>query len=111
MSRLGEITSDIQKKLIDAKLDDNLLVLIADNFSSDSINYLFQTDKRTTYLFTKLNIKRLLDADVIFPENILNDSKFFDMLKEKSLISFRTNINNVEKKFTRTHRISIKKIL
>lgn len=92
------LSSDIQKKLIDAKLDDNLLVLIADNFSSDSINYLFQTDKRTTYLFTKLNIKRLLDADVIFPENILNDSKFFDMLKEKSLISFRTNINNVERK-------------
>lgn len=70
------LSSDIQKKLIDAKLDDNLLVLIADNFSSDSINYLFQTDKRTTYLFTKLNIKRLLDADVILPENILNDSKF-----------------------------------
>ena len=92
------LSSDIQKKLIDAKLDDNLLVLIADNFSSDSINYLFQTDKRTIYLFTKLNIKRLLDADVIFPENILNDSKFFDMLKEKSLISFRTNINNVERK-------------
>lgn len=92
------LSSNIQKKLIDAKLDDNLLVLIADNFSSDSINYLFQTDKRTTYLFTKLNIKRLLDADVILPENILNDSKFFDMLKEKSLISFRTNINNVERK-------------
>ena len=92
------LSSDIQKKLIDAKLDDNLLVLIADNFSSDSINYLFQTDKRTTYLFTKFNIKRLLDADVILPENILNDSKFFDMLKEKSLISFRTNINNVERK-------------
>ena len=92
------LSSNIQKKLIDAKLDDNLLVLIADNFSSDSINYLFQTDKRATYLFTKLNIKRLLDADVILPENILNDSKFFDMLKEKSLISFRTNINNVERK-------------
>ena len=54
------LSSDIQKKLIDAKLNDNLLVLIADNFSSDSINYLFQTDKRATYLFTKLNIKRLL---------------------------------------------------
>lgn len=92
------LSFDIQKKLIDAKLDDNLLVLIADNFSGDSINYLFQTDKRATYLFTKLNIKRLLDTDVIFPENILNDSKFFDMLKEKSLISFRTNINNVERK-------------
>lgn len=84
--------------MIDAKLDDNLLILIVENFSSDSINYLFKTDKRATYLFTKLNIKRLIDTDVIFPENILNDSKFFDMLKEKSLISFRTNINNVERK-------------
>lgn len=92
------LSLDIQKKLIDAKLDDNILLLIANYFSSESINYLFKTDKRTTYLFTKLNIKRLIDDDVIFPNSILSDSKFFDMLKEKSLISFRANINNVERK-------------
>ncbi len=92
------LSDDIQKKLIDAKLDDNILVLIADNFSSESINYLLKTDKRTTYLFTKINIKRLLTTDVIFPTRVLNDNKFFDMLKEKSLISFRANINNVERK-------------
>ena len=92
------LSSDIQKKLIDTKLDDNILLLIANYFSSESINYLFKTDKRTTYLFTKLNIKRLIDDDVIFPNSILSDSKFFDMLKEKSLISFRANINNVERK-------------
>ena len=92
------LSSDIQKKLIDTKLDDNILLLIANYFSSESINYLFKTDKRTTYLFTKLNIKRLIDDDVIFPNSVLSDSKFFDMLKEKSLISFRANINNVERK-------------
>ena len=92
------LSSDVQKKLVDAKLDDSILVLVANNFSTESINYLFKTDKRLSYLFTKLNIKRLIDTDVIFPSSILNDSKFFDMLKEKSLISFRTNINNVERK-------------
>lgn len=92
------LSFDIQKKLIDAKLDDNILVLIADNFSTESINYLFKTDKRSSYLFTRLNIKRLIDTDVIFPSSVLNNSNFFDMLKEKSLISFRTNINNVERK-------------
>lgn len=92
------LSSDVQKKLVDAKLDDSILVLVANNFSTESINYLFKTDKRLSYLFTKLNIKRLIDTDVIFPSSVLNDSKFFDMLKEKSLISFRTNINNVERK-------------
>lgn len=92
------LSSDIQKELVDAKLDDSILVLVANNFSTESINYLFKTDKRLSYLFTKLNIKRLIDTDVIFPSSVLNDSKFFDMLKEKSLISFRTNINNVERK-------------
>ncbi len=92
------LSSDVQKKLVDVKLDDSILVLVANNFSTESINYLFKTDKRLSYLFTKLNIKRLIDTDVIFSSSILNDSKFFDMLKEKSLISFRTNINNVERK-------------
>lgn len=92
------LSSDVQKKLVDAKLDDSILVLVANNFSTETINYLFKTDKRLSYLFTKLNIKRLIDTDVIFPSSVLNDSKFFDMLKEKSLISFRTNINNVERK-------------
>lgn len=88
---------DTQKELIDAKLDDNLLVNIIGYLKPESIKYLFFADKRINYLFPKTNIMELIKNDTIFPNEILNNKKFFNMLKTDSLVIFRKTINNLEK--------------
>lgn len=88
---------DTQKELIDANLDDNLLVNITGYLKPESIKYLFFSDKRINYLFPKINIMELIKNDTIFPNEILNNKKFFNMLKTNSLVIFRKTINNLEK--------------
>lgn len=88
---------DTQKELIDANLDDNLLVNITGYLKPESIKYLFFADKRINYLFPKINIMELIKNDTIFPNEILNNKKFFNMLKTNSLVIFRKTINNLEK--------------
>lgn len=88
---------DTQKELIDANLDDNLLVNITGYLKAESIKYLFFSDKRINYLFPKINIMELIKNDTIFPNEILNNKKFFNMLKTNSLVIFRKTINNLEK--------------
>ena len=88
---------DTQKELIDANLDDNLLVNITGYLKPESIKYLFFSDKRINYLFPKINIMELIKNDTIFPNEILNNKKFFNILKTNSLVIFRKTINNLEK--------------
>ena len=91
------LSIETQKELIDAYLDDNLLVNIISYLKPESIKYLFKVDKRINYLFPRIYLKDLIENGTVFPNEILNNNKFFNMLKSNSLITFRKTINDLEK--------------
>lgn len=91
------LSIDAQKELIDAHLNDNLLVNITGYLKPESIKYLFEVDKRINYLFPRIYLKDLIENGTEFPNEILNNKKFFNMLKSNSLVTFRKTINDLEK--------------
>lgn len=58
---------------------------------------MFKVDKRINYLFPRIYLKDLIENGTVFPNEILNNKKFFNMLKSNSLITFRKTINDLEK--------------
>lgn len=90
------LSLETQKYLIDEKLDDDIIAIIVPRFKTQAITYFFESDSRSNYLFKKMCIASLIGSDVIFNNDVLRSKDFFDMLKNKSFVDFRTNINNVE---------------
>lgn len=95
---LTYLSTDIQKKLIEEKLEDDLLITISHYLNEEALDYLFKIDKRVDYLYPNFRMLELINKEVIFPNSILTNSNFFNMLKSKSLITFRTTIDNLEKR-------------
>ena len=85
-----------QQLIIDEKLDEKILLKLYKYMKQELINYLFINDSRMEYLFYELN-PNTINKDIKIPNNILNNPKFFDMLKNESFIVFRYNINLIEK--------------
>ena len=79
------------------KINDDSLVHLINSFYYEVRSYFFQNDKRALYLYDKFDIPGFVRAGVRFNDNILKKKEFFELLKDRSLIIFRNNINNVEK--------------
>lgn len=90
------LSLDTQKELIDEKLDDEIISILIPKFRIDAVNYFFKVDNRANYLFKNFDMQNFVRTGVIFNDTILRSNEFFDMLKSKSFVDFRTNINNVE---------------
>lgn len=91
------ISAEKQLKLVDTKLNENILLKICPYVKPETINYLFKSDKRMEHLFYKLKSNSLINENIIYSNEILNNPKFFNMLKKESFIDFRNNINLIEK--------------
>lgn len=83
--------------LNDDKINDNTLVHLINNFSYEVKSYFFKNDRRALYLFDKFDIPLFIKTNIIFNDDILKRKEFFELLKDKSLVTFRNNINNVER--------------
>lgn len=95
---LSSINKEYQYLLLqEDKIKDNTLVHLINSFYYEVKSYFFKNDKRALYLYDRFDIPFLCKAGVQFSDNLLKKSEFFDMLKDKSLIVFRTNIDNVER--------------
>ena len=95
---LCSIGSENQKKLLDLDIKDETLINIIPYFNTDVVSYFFENDKRAVYLFDKFtDIVRYVNDGVKFNREILLRNSFFDKLKSDSFITFRRNINVLEK--------------
>ena len=83
--------------LNDTRINDDTLVHLFCGFYNEVKSYFFQNDKRALYLYNKFSIPTLAKAGVKFSDEILKKKELFELLKDKSLIIFRNNINNIEK--------------
>ena len=72
--------------------------LIVDFFEEVLLAIRNNDDKRALYLYDRFNIPSLAKAGVKFSDDILKKKEFFETLKDRSLIIFRNNINNIEKR-------------
>lgn len=90
------LSLDTQKELIDEKLDDEIISILIPKFRIDAVNYFFKVDNRANYVFKNFDMQNFVRTGVIFNDTILRSNEFFDMLKSKSFVDFRININNVE---------------
>lgn len=79
------------------KINDNTLIHLINSFCCEVKSYFFKNDRRALYLFDKFDILSFVKAGVKFNDNILKKKDFFELLKDRSLIIFRNNINNIEK--------------
>lgn len=86
-----------QIKLVSNDLDENILIKILAYLNFETINYLFKTNNKMEYILYRFKPEILINSNIIFPKNILNSPKFFDILKNESFIVFRNNINLIEK--------------
>lgn len=86
-----------QIKLVSNNIADEILIKIIYNLSDDTLNYLFKTDSRMEHILYNLKPEKLINPNILYPKNILNNPKFFDILKNESFIVFRNNINLIEK--------------
>lgn len=83
--------------LDDERINDNTLVHLVNGFYNEVKSYFFQNDKRALYLYDRFNIPSFAKAGVKFSDDILKKKELFEKLKDRSLIIFRNNINNIEK--------------
>ena len=95
---LTSISKEYQYLLLeDDKINDNTLVHLINNFSYEVRSYFFRNDRRAVYLYDKFDIPLFAKAGIKFNDNILKKREFFELLKDRSLIIFRNNINNIER--------------
>lgn len=84
--------------LDDTRINDDTLVHLISVFYNEVKSHFFQNNKRALYLYNKFCIPALAKAGVKFSDDILKKKEFFELLKDRSLIIFRSNINNIEKR-------------
>jgi len=83
--------------LDDGRINDDTLVHLINGFYNEVKSYFFQNDKRALYLYDRFNIPNLAKTCIKFSDDIIKKKEFFELLKDRSLIIFRNNINNIEK--------------
>lgn len=95
---LSSIDKENQYLLLkDDNISDDTLVCLINAFSNEVKSYFFKNDSRALYLYDRFDIPLLAKAGVKFNDDILKKKEFFDLLKDKSLINFRGNINNLQR--------------
>ena len=95
---LSSITKDNQYLLLEEqRINDNTLIKILSYFYKEVNSHFFQNNKRALYLYDKFDIPGLVGFGIKFNDNILKRKDFFELLKDRSLIVFRNNVNNIER--------------
>ncbi len=95
-SFISDLSEEYQKQLLKENFDDNILVWIISACNNDIKNTFFQYDEKAIELYSKFNINSLILNKIKFNEKIVSDKKFFELLKNESLIEFRKNIESVQ---------------
>lgn len=93
------IPEDYQRRLLEENLNASTIVWLLPVFKDEVISDFFKKDPRALYLFSRFNIRTFINRDkpILFSDEILKKDEFFDLLKSDSFITFRANINNIEK--------------
>lgn len=95
---LSCISKEYQYFLLDDdKIDDDTIVQLVRNFCNEVKSYFFKNDRRSLYLYNKFDITLYAKVGIIFSYDILKKKEFFELLKDRSFIVFRNNINNIER--------------
>lgn len=92
------ISKEYQYLLLqDSNINDETLIYLLNSFYNEVKTYFFVNDSRSLYLYDRFDIPSFANSGVKFSDNILKKKEFFELLKDRSLIIFRKNINNIEK--------------
>ncbi len=93
------IPVESQRKLLEENLKDSIIVWLLPVFKAEVISDFFEKDSRALHLFSKFNITSLIKQEypIKFNSEILKKNEFFELLKSDSYVTFRDNINCIEK--------------
>lgn len=93
----GVPTSSL-KDIIKEDLNDEILVNIVKNSTSEIKQDFISNHPKAVYLYKNLNVEDLINKDIEFPKDILKQKAFFEKIKKQDLVDFRRNINRIYNK-------------
>ena len=96
-SFISSVPASMQTEILKEKFETKYLINIIDNCRIDVISDFFLNDNRALYLYDKINLKLYIKNGVKFNRNIIAQNEFWELLKDDSLINYRSYINALEK--------------
>ena len=93
---VGSTSLENQIKLLNETFDDDTLVKLVNNFSHKACQYFFLHHEKAAQLFDRFDIKNLIWKGIEFNSEIIQNKKFFELLKDTSFVSYRKYINSLE---------------
>jgi len=86
-----------QKKLLSENLNKDTIYKLLSKLNIEVLNEFFQNDKRAIEYIPYINIISYAESGVVFSDKIVDRIDFFERLKSSSFVTFRQNINIIEK--------------
>lgn len=86
-----------QKKLLSENLKKDTIIRLLSNLKVEVLSDFFQNDKRAKDYISNVNVVSYAKAGVVFNDEIVGKKEFFERLKSSSFVTFRNNINIIER--------------
>lgn len=94
---VSSCSAENQKKLLSENLKKDTVVRLLSNLKIEVLSDFFQNDKRAKDYISSINVVSYAKAGVVFSDEIVGKKEFFERLKSPSFVTFRNNINIVER--------------